>query len=60
MHQMTLEKYLSHLNVMVEANPNILKLQVIYSSDDEGSNYDFVKFVPSLMSHKGKEVICIN
>ena len=44
---MKLKKYLETLNAMVQANPALLELEVIYSSDDEGNHYDKVHYTPS-------------
>jgi hypothetical protein len=46
---MTLEKYLDALIIMVKNNPKIAKLDVIYSHDDEGNEFQKVGMLPSLM-----------
>ena len=45
---MTLEKYLKHLNKIVEKNPEALKYELIYSKDDEGNDFKAVSYKPSL------------
>lgn len=45
---MTLKKYLKHLNKIVEKNPEALKYELIYSSDDEGNEFKAVSYKPSL------------
>jgi len=45
---MTLEKYLKHLNKIVEKNPEALKYKVIYAKDDEGNKFSKVLYKPSL------------
>ena len=45
---MTLEKYLKHLNKIVEKNPDVLKYNVIYSKDDEGNEFEEVSYKPTL------------
>lgn len=69
---MKLKDYISELNKLVEANPDILELDVIYSVDDEGNEFDYVSYPPSLGMYEdgsfdsdhysGEEInaICIN
>lgn len=57
---MKLKQYIKNLNEMVEANPSALEMTVVYSVDDEGNDYDTVKYAPSLMTHEGEQAICIN
>ena len=45
---MTLEKYLKHLNKIVEKNPEALKYELIYAKDDEGNEFKAVSYKPSL------------
>ena len=45
---MTLEKYLKHLNKIVEKNPEALKYELIYAKDDEGNDFKAVSYKPSL------------
>jgi hypothetical protein len=45
---MTLEKYLKHLNKIVEKNPEALKYEVIYAKDDEGNEFNAISYKPSL------------
>jgi hypothetical protein len=45
---MTLEKYLKHLNKIVEKNPEALEYEVIYAKDDEGNGFSKVSYKPSL------------
>ena len=46
---MILKEYIAHLEVMIKTKPEILEMQVYYSSDDEGNSFDLVGFKPSLM-----------
>jgi hypothetical protein len=45
---MKLKDYLENINKMVQNNPEILELDVIYAKDDEGNYYDFVTFIPTI------------
>lgn len=42
---MKLEKYIKHLQEIAKRYPD---LDVIYSSDEEGNNFDIVEFKPSV------------
>ena len=44
---MTLEEYLEHINEQVKKHPELLKLEVIYSVDDEGNRFEKAVFKPS-------------
>ena len=52
---MKLKQYLEILNEMVKDNPEILEYDVIYSSDDEGNNFDFVNYSPTVGEFKEEE-----
>lgn len=45
---MTVEEYLNHFNKMVKDHPEIKKLDICYSQDDEGNNFYQVNFTPSV------------
>ena len=45
---MKLKVYLQELREMVDADPSILDLEVIYSEDDRGSDYNRVAYTPCL------------
>ena len=51
---MKLKEYLESINELVKNNPSLLELDVVYASDDEGNNYDFVAFTPSVGKFNGK------
>lgn len=42
------KEYLNHLNKLLEKNPNIGELPIIYSHDDEGNEYQKVMNYPTL------------
>jgi hypothetical protein len=43
-----LKEYLENLNKMVEQNPEILELDVVYAKDDEGNYFEYIGYMPSL------------
>lgn len=45
---MKLKDYINNLNALVKLYPEALEMEVIYSSDDEGNNYQKISFAPSL------------
>jgi len=45
---MKLKQYLEQLNRLVEKNPEALKMDVVYSRDDEGNDFQDVEFAPGL------------
>jgi len=71
---MKLKDYLKNINELVKENKELLELDVVYASDDEGNYFDKVKFTPCIGtyesgsfitfkedSHKGDlNAICIN
>ena len=46
---MKLEQYLNELIALVKHNHKIAQFEVIYSHDDEGSEFQKVNHIPSLM-----------
>lgn len=46
---MTLREYISHLNKMVENKPALRNVEMVFASDDEGSEYKPVSWYPSVM-----------
>ena len=71
---MKLKDFLKNINELVKQNKELLELEVVYSVDDEGNEFQKVVFSPSIGtyedgefmvfeedSHKGDlNVICIN
>jgi hypothetical protein len=47
---MKLKQYLKELNAIVFLHPEALEFEMIYSTDDEGNEYNKVNNVPSLIS----------
>lgn len=45
---MTVEKYLNYFNKMVKDHPEIKKLNICYSQDDEGNEFYEVNFTPTV------------
>jgi hypothetical protein len=45
---MKLKEYLENLNNFVKENPDALDLEVIYSSDDEGNDFQAVHYTPQM------------
>lgn len=52
---MKLKDWLKSLNEQVTENPEILEYDVVYSSDDEGNNFDFVHYNPTVGEFKEEE-----
>jgi hypothetical protein len=48
---MTLEEFKKNIDALIKAHPFAAKLTVVYAVDDEGNNFDWVKFTPSLMKY---------
>jgi hypothetical protein len=44
---MTLKEYIENLNEFAKLNPEMMDMQVITSSDDEGNGYNLVHYSPS-------------
>lgn len=44
----TLQEYLEYIIEMLEENPKIAELPVVFSTDQDGSNYHKVWYSPSL------------
>lgn len=66
---MVLKEYILNLMKMGNAKKGNMELEVIYSSDDEGNNFDKVRFTPTLGDFQGSNFddengkvnsICIN
>lgn len=67
---MTLKEYIDRLNKLAKDLPSALKLEVVYSSDDEGNNYNKVYYSPEVVnsddmldSYRLKEdtnYVCVN
>ena len=51
MSKMNLREYIENLNKFAEEHPEYLDLDVIYASDDEGNDYDYVSNEPTPMFH---------
>jgi hypothetical protein len=51
---MILEEYLKGLKLMIEQNPDMLGMELVYSCDDEGNEFRKVKYLPTL-GHYYKE-----
>jgi len=47
---MKLKQYLKELNAIVLLRPEALEFEMIYSTDDEGNEYNKVNNIPSLIS----------
>lgn len=45
---MTLEEYIENLIEFAKENPETLSMEVIYSSDDEGNEFRYVHYTPTL------------
>ncbi len=45
---MTFKEYLNNLKKLAKDNPDLLKLDVCYSQDDEGNYFHSVVFTPSV------------
>lgn len=45
---MTLEKYLTALNELVQNDPELLKCIVVYAKDDEGNAFNPVEYEPTI------------
>jgi hypothetical protein len=45
---MQLKEWLNDLNKLIDANPEILELPVVYARDDEGNGYQYASYSPSL------------
>lgn len=60
---MTLNDYAAHINQLIKKNPAAGKLDVAYSSDDEGNNYSMVHYSPSVqrveINYGGDSVKCV-
>lgn len=59
---MILSEYAAHLNKFIKENPTAGKLDVAYSSDDEGNNFSKVYYSPSIQKitiNGGDEVKCV-
>lgn len=70
---MKFNKYLKQLNDFAKANPESLKLDVVYSGDNAGNSYHPMYYSPSMGNYKDddytmheeapkleKNAICIN
>jgi hypothetical protein len=49
---MTFQEYVHALNTYMTLHPETKKMLVVYSSDDEGNDFDKVKFGPSCGRYK--------
>jgi hypothetical protein len=45
---MRLREYLENIKKLVEKHPEALELELVYSRDDEGNDYDTVDYEPDL------------
>jgi len=45
---MNLADFLENINKIVEKDPEVLKLDVIYSKDDEGNQFNYIVFTPTI------------
>ncbi len=45
---MKLKEHMVSLGKMIEKDPQILEFDVVYSTDDEGNNFEEVRFSPDL------------
>lgn len=45
---MKLREFVEKLDILIEACPEILDSEVIYSSDDEGNYFGYVNYTPSI------------
>lgn len=67
---MKLKHYVEHLNKLLENNPAAGDMLVVYSSDDEGNDYNTVNFTPTVGYYLDREfegedgpddnAVCIN
>jgi len=44
---MKLKEWLEELNELVDHNPNMLEMDIVTSSDDEGNSFNTVQYTPS-------------
>tara|TARA_R110000822_G_scaffold15369_5_gene52961 strand:- start:279 stop:491 length:213 start_codon:yes stop_codon:yes gene_type:complete len=52
---MNLKRYVDLLNDMLKLNPELVDAMVVYSSDDEGNDFNIVKFGPSKGFYEDRE-----
>lgn len=52
---MKLRDYIEQLNLIAEENPDVLEYDVIYSSDDEGNDYQKIHYGPSIGYYEDRE-----
>ena len=45
---MKLKDFLKNINTLVKNNPNVLELDVVYSKDDEGNEFNKISYTPTL------------
>lgn len=45
---MTLRSFVNTINLLVELNPDLLDMEVLAASDDEGSSYNPILYSPSI------------
>lgn len=47
-HIMTFEEYVNSLNKFLKEHPETAKMRPIYAADDEGNDFGFVHYAPSM------------
>jgi hypothetical protein len=70
---MKFKDYIENMNKLAEENPHILNMDVVYSEDDEGNNFNLVNYTPTTghfdkdecsfsLEDEGSEInsVCIN
>lgn len=51
---MKLKEWLDKLNKLVESDPGILEVEVIYAKDEEGNSFEVVQYTPSIGFYDSK------
>lgn len=51
---MKFEEYVSHLKTILENNPELKNLEVVYAADDEGNHFNSIWYAPSLGNFNGE------
>jgi len=57
---MKLSKYIEHLQAIKKNHGG--ELEVVYTSDDEGNDFDYLHFAPSvgIFTEDGETTVCVN
>lgn len=61
---MTVKEYLEKLQEVINQDPSVLDLPVVYSKDDEGNQFNLVQYNPTMgkwiVGDEEIHAICIN